>query len=886
MRLPMWRRTRQEQLEEELRSHLEMATRDRMDRGEPSEQAASAARREFGNAALVQHVIRDQWAWTWLEDFLQDLRYAARSLRKNPGFTLVAILTLALGIGANTAIFSLIDTFLMRMLPVNDPQQLVFVRATRAKGGAYGDFTYSTFEVLRDHNNCFSGMFAWDDSHVSVTVDGQPEFVSGDFVSGSYWDVLGVEALLGRTFTAEDDQPGKNALAVISYPYWERRFARAGEAIGKTIYLGSMPLTVIGVTSPKFFGRNVAGKSADVVLPMSLHAQFGLKDNNTFEIMARLNPGISIEHARADLDVAFQQALIKEKGPQVSPQVERTIRAQRIVLEPAFRGASQPTKDFPTELRVLAGAVGIALLIVCVNVVGLLLSRAAARQKEIAVRLALGAARGRLVRQLLAESILLSALGGILGFLFANWGAGLFLAVLSSSERVIPFDLHLDIKVLAFAAGVALLAGILSGLAPALTGTRLNLNPILKGSPSIGSDADGSHRGGLMRSLVVCQVALSLSLVIGAGLLLRTLQRFYAIDTGFERNRVIQMWVFPVLNGYEHAAEMSLYRELFEKFSAIPSVQSATLSRLRMIFGRWSRDVWVPGTSLEASEGHQVYCDPVGPRFFETMGIPLLRGRDFSMADTATSPRVAIISESMARKFFPNEDPVGRHFAFSAVPSTADVEVIGVVKDIRHRLAGEQQLEAAWIPYTQATPDMYGQMNFLVRTAANPASVIPALHAQARLVDKNLPLVGLETQAAEIDEYLLGQRSMAELLSLFAVLALALAAMGLYGTMSYAVSRRIRELGIRLALGAQRKDMLWMVLRETLSIVAAGVLIGVPAALAAARFILSMLFGVEATDVVTIATAILVMCAIALLAGYVPARRATRVDPIVALRYE
>jgi predicted permease len=885
LRLAFWRRrARRAQLKEEMRSHLDMAARQRVERGETFAEAERFARREFGNVALVEVVTRDQWGWGWVEDFLHDLRYAARLLCKNPGFTIIAVLTLALGIGANTAIFGLVDTFLLRVLPVKDPQQLVFVRATRPKGGTHGDFPNATFEALRDHSNSVSGMFAWDSSSVSAVLNGPAEFIDGDFVSGNYWDVLGVTAFLGRTFTADDDQPGKNPVAVISYDFWQRRFARDPAAVGKTLYLGRLPFTVIGVTSPQFFGRNVAGRSADVVLPMAFQPRLGLNDHDTFEIMARLKPGVTTERARADLDVSYQQALAREAGSLVSPQTQQKIRAQRIVLKPGSQGESEPTDNFAAKMRVLAGVVGIALLIASVNVASLLLARASARQKEIAVRLALGAGRARLICQLLTESVLLAGLGGVFGLLLANWGGSLLLAVLAGSSSAIPFQLSPDPRVLAFTTGVSLLAGILFGLAPALACTRVELNPALKGAD--GRSASRTPHGAVTKSLVVSQVALSLSLLIGAGLLLRTLQQFYAVETGFERERVVQAWVLPALDGYDHPAEMRLYRTLLEKFNATPGVQSASVSRLRMVFGHWYREVWARSAELNASESRQVYCDSIGPRFFETMGIPLLLGREFSAADTEKSPKVAIISESMARKFFPNENPLGQHFGFDTPQSGGDVEVVGMVEDIKHHLEDQWPLEAAWIPYTQATTEMYGQMNFLVRTSTDPGSMIPLLREQARSVDEHVPLAGMETQEAEIDEYLGSQRSMATLLSFFAALALALATIGLYGTMSYAVGRRTRELGIRFALGAQKGEVLWMVLRETMSLAAIGLAIGVPVALAATRLLSSMLFGVKTTDAATIATAILAVCATALLAGYLPARRAARIDPIVALRYE
>jgi predicted permease len=814
---------------------------------------------------------------------IQDLCFGLRILRKSPGFTAVAVLTLALGIGANTAVFSLVDTFLLRVLPVKDPQQLVFIRATLPKGGTQGDFPYATFEALRDRNNSFSGMFAWDGSRVNAVLDGQAELIDGDFVSGNYWDVLGVAAFLGRTFNPDDDQPGKNPVAVISYDFWQRRFARDPAAVGKTLYLGSIPFTVVGVTSPRFFGRNVAGRSADVVLPIAFHPQLGLNDHDTFEIMARLKSGMTAEQACADLDVSFQQLLTREAGSLTSPQIQQEIRAQKIVLSPGLRGESQPTENFATEMRILAGVVGTALLIASVNVASLLLARASARQKEIAVRLSLGAGRARLIRQLLTESVLLVGLGGALGLLFSKWGGSLLLAVLSGSGSKIPFQFSPNPRALTFTAVVSLVAGVLFGLAPALACTRVELNPVLKGAG--GHSAARATHGRLTKSLMISQIALSLSLLIGAGLLLRALQQFYAVDMGFEREKVVQGWVFPSLEGYDHPTEMRLYRELLDKFNATPGVQSASLSRLRMIFGSWYRDAWVQGAAVDPAETRQVYCDPVGPRFFATMGIPLLLGREFSFADTETSPKVAIISASMARKFFPNVNPLGRHFGFDSAQSSGDIEVV-VVKDVKHHLEDQRLPEAAWIPYTQATTEMYGQMNFLIRTAADPAGVIPALREDARSVDKSLPLVGVETQEAEVDEYLGDQRFMATLLSCFAALALALATIGLYGTMSYAVGRRTREMGIRFALGAQRGEVLRMVLRETMSLVAIGVAIGVAVALGAARLLSSMLFGIKTTDGAAISTAVIVMCATALLAGYLPARRATRVDPMVALRYE
>jgi len=811
---------------------------------------------------------------------LQDLRYGLRMLRKSPGFTAVAVIILALGIGANTAIFSLVDAFFLRRLPVKSPERLVFVNQVSPNGRTRDDFPYPIFEQFRDHNQSFSGLFAWDDSNVAVTVDGQPAIVPGDFVSGTYFDVLGVDAMLGRTFTSDDDRPGGKPVAVISYSYWQRQLAGNPAAIGITIYLGGIPFVVIGVTPRQFFGRDVAGRSADVVLPMFVHPQLALKDHDTFEIMGRLKPGVTQEQARADLDVIYRQALTERAGSHMTPEVEQQIHAQRIELKPGLRGTSGLREEFGTELNVLMAVVGIALLIASVNIANLLLARAAARQKEIAVRLAIGASRARLARQLLTESVLLSVLGGALGLLFAGWGVGFLLTVLSYGRTTASFELKPDVRILAFTFGVSLLTGILCGLAPALRATQVDLNPVLKGARSKESRP---LRHGLAKSLVVSQVALSLVLLIGAGLLIRTLEQLYHVDTGFNRDKVLVGWVIPVLAGYDHAKEMRLYEALMEKLNAIPGVRSASLSRYRLLFARPDRNLWVEGSAPGVDADREVYCYPVGPRFFETQGISLLLGREFSSADAETAPKVAVISESVAREFFPNNDPIGRRLGFGNPEASGDFQIVGVARDIQPHLRERQPLRAVYIPYTQAFPDDYGQMTFVIRTALDPNSIVPAIHHQVQLIDRDLPLGDVKTQAADADEKLGDERSLATLLSLFAALGLVLASIGLYGTISYGVARRTNEVGIRIALGARKEDMLRMVLGEALSLVAIGVVIGVPLSVAGARLISTLIFGVKPTDAVAISFASGVMMAVASLAAYLPARRATKVDPVEAL---
>jgi predicted permease len=689
--------------------------------------------------------------------------------------------------------------------------------------------------------------------------------------------------MLGRTFTSGDDQPGGKPVTVISYSYWQRQFAGDPAAIGKTIYLGGIPFTVIGVTPRQFFGRNVAGRSADVVLPMVVHPQLALKDHDTFEIMCRLKPGVTQEQARADLDVVYSQALTEQAGSRITPQVEQQIRAQRIELKPGLRGTSGLREEFGTELSILMAVVGIALLIASVNIANLLLARAAARQKEIAVRLAIGASRARLARQLLTESVLLSVLGGALGLLFAGWGVGLLLTVLSYGRTAASFELKPDVRILAFTFGVSLLTGILCGLAPALRATQVDLNPVLKGAKSRESRP---LRHGLAKSLVVLQVALSFVLLIGAGLLIRTVEQLYHVDTGFNRDKVLVGWVIPVLAGYDHAKEMRLYEGLMERLNAIPGVRSASLSRYRLLFARPDRNLWVEGSAPGVDVDREVYCYPVGPRFFETQGIGLLLGRGFSSADAETAPKVAVISESVAREFFPNLDPIGRRLGFGKPEASRDFQIVGVARDIQPHLRELQPLRAVYIPYTQAFPDDYGQMTFVIRTALDPSIIVPAVRHQVHLIDRDLPLGDVKTQAADADEKLGDERSLATLLSLFAALGLVLASIGLYGTISYGVARRTNEVGIRMALGARKEDMLRMVLGEALSLVAIGVVIGVPLSVAGTRLISTLIFGVKPTDAMAISFASGVMMAVASLAAYLPARRTTKVDPVEALRHE
>jgi predicted permease len=852
------------ELDEELRYHLGRQIEQNVAGGMSPQEARRAAVRDFGGLQQAKENCRDARGVSLVEDLWQDLRFGARMLMKKPAFTTVAVLTLSLGIGACTAIFSLVDAFLLKPLQVREPQQLVILRATRPKGGS-GGFSREAFEQLRDRNHALAGVFAYDESHLSITADGAPEYIDADFVSGNYFDVLGVGAALGRVFSVEDDRQGQPPVAVLSYSYWERHFGADPAAVGKTVYVGKIPVTVVGVTPPGFYGRQAAGRSADLALPLSVQPKLALLDHASFGVMGRLKPDVSAEQARADLDLIYHQALADAAGAAPPPQAEQEMRARRVLVEPGSRGTTNSDNDLPEQLPILLAVVGLLLLITCANVANLMLARAASRQKELAVRLALGASRGRLVRQLLTESVLLAGLGGALGLLFAGWGARALLAVLSYGQSTAVFDPKPDAKVLAFTAAICLLTSVAFGLAPAWIGTKIDVAPILKGG---GADAEVRPRHRRMaKSFVVTQMALSLALLVGAGLLIRSLRQLYVTDMGFERDRVLTMWAFPTLVGYDHAKELRLYGELLNRLNSTPGVRSASLSRYALTRGS---DV-----------------NYVGPRFFETQGIGLVSGREFSYEDGADSQRVAILSQGLAGKYFPAGNPLGQHLPDEVRRQLGfDAEVVGVVRDTKHALRQQAWDETLYMPYTQAPPRDLGQVKLHVRAECRPSDLAPSIRREIQAAERDLPLVGVQTQAEEVEGFVGEERSLAMMLSFFGGLALVLSAVGIYGTVAYSVGRRVKEIGIRVALGACPRQIAAMVLREALAQVLVGAAFGVAISLALARLLKSLLFGVGGADPLTLACVTLLLALVALLACLVPARRAARVDPMVALRTE
>jgi predicted permease len=884
-------------LEEEMRLHLELRQRDRMEAGESPDEAHWTAFRNFGNATFLKEVSHDMWGWNWFEHIAQDVRYGVRTMLRSPGLMIVAVLSLALGIGANTAIFSLMDAVMLRTLPVEEPHQLVLFGDGRASGSiddfpnsSTRLFSYPFYREIQKENQVFSGVAAILSlsfgAHGTVEGNQSMEQVTSELVSGTYFSVLGVNPALGRTLAETDDQtPGGGPVAVASYSWWNRRFGRDPSIVGKKVTIGATVYTVVGVAPPEFFGTTV-GQSPDLWIPLSMEKQIspgwnGL-DSKFFQslyIIGRLKPGIRAEQAGADVNVLFKQILHEYAGPQPSQQRLGDIQHAQIELTSVARGLSRLRRQFSEPLEILMAVVGLVLLIACANIANLLLARSTARRREIAVRQALGAGRSRLIRQLLTESLLLALIGGVLGIAFASWANHLLLAMVSGGPQPLPLDVRINTRLLMFTLVVSLLTAILFGAAPALRATRLKLADSLKeGRGPVGAQA----RNPLAKALVVSQVAFSLVLLVGAGLFLRTLINLANVDTGFNKENVLCLQIDATAVGYKEDARLGdLYQQIEQRVAALPGVRAASFSFFTFNEGAWDDEVSVQGYMPPGDR--DVLHNVVGANYFATMGIPLLAGRAFGPQDTASSTKVAIINETMARRLFPPGSPMGHRFGIGGPDHAADMEVIGVVKDAKYERLKEDPQPADYIPYTQHIQYLG---DFEARFSGDRQSIIPEVRRAIGEVNPNLPISDVKTLAEQVDRSVVSQRLIAQLSAFFGLLAVFLACIGIYGLMSYAVTRRTNEIGIRMALGAGRPNVLWLVMREILILVAFGIAIGVPVALAGDRLVSSMLFGLSPTDPLTVVAATVLLLAVAAVAGYLPARRASRVDPMVALRYE
>jgi predicted permease len=1020
-------------LDRDIREHIARETQDNIERGMPRDEARFAALRKFGNATRIKEETREVWTLVWFEQLLQDLRFAFRTLRKSPGFTIVAVLTLALGIGANTAIFSLIDAVMLRSLPVENPSQLVLLRwGARKSPNIHGymssgdcpsdlqrgavnpsgcSFSEPVFKQIAQAD-AFSGVAAFANAgRLNLSGNGPASVINGQVVSGNFFHTFGVKAALGRTFEPADDSESAAPVAVLNYGYWQSAFGGSREIIGRTIQLNNDSFTIIGIAEPRFTGVT-PGSDYDIWLPLSAGQRttdpmrWGNRQADVsfwwLTVIGRLKPDVPLAQAQAIVSGIFSnemlhgsvplfqgggpgggpppgpgpggpagggqvhQEMVMAGGPgsagggappslpppqlhsapapaQAQVQIHReapggapppqsagnkpiimaapqgpapsggpprpgeeasapaTLSAPAdnptVTLVPAQTGLTGSRSLYSNPLYVLMLAVGIILLIACANVAGLMLARAAARQKEMAVRLALGAGRARIIRQLLTESVLLSAAGGAVGILFAYWGAHAIISFVSSNQtRPLGFATGIDPRVLGFTVAISILTGIFFGMAPAFRSARVNLAPTLKEGE--GSSATFAHAGAkwfsMSNGLVVAQVALAMVVLVGAGLLVRTLQNLRSIDVGFDSHNVVIFGIDPTLVGYKGPQLDSFYRDLQGRLSETPGVKSASYSEMPLLSGglmitgfHW------PGTPQDQESEADTL--EVGPNFFDTLHIPLLTGRGFTASDfvlsatndgaTPTSaPTPVIVNQAFVEKYLGKENPLGKHFGESPAdangPANPGMEIIGVVRDAKYN---DLRREIHAMIYS---PQTGGGASFELRTAADPQAILPAIRKTVAQVNANLPLFDVKTESQQIDRILFQERLVARLSSFFALLALLLACIGLYGLLSYEVSRRTREIGIRLALGAQAADVLRLIVKQGIVLGLVGAAVGAGVAIGVTRYMSAMLYDVHANDPLTIIAVAALLTIVALAACYIPARRAMRVDPIVALRHE
>ncbi len=880
---------------------------------------------------------------------IQDLRFGLRMLVKNPGFTAVAVITLALGIGANTAIFSLIDAVMLRSLPVRDPSQLVVLRWTAHQEprlnerSSFGDcsdegskenpggcsFPYPVFEQIRSAKDTFAGTAAFaGPAGLVLSGNGAPRIAEGEVVSGDYFSTLGVNAVIGRTLGPEDDSPSASPAVVLSFRFWQSAFGGDRSVVGRTISLSGTPFTIVGVVDPSFTNLS-PGKTQDLFLPIAMvpreHIGWGndaLSLNNWWlVIVARLKPGVSLARAQAAASLLFRNEMLNGAKP-----LSKESDDPRILLVPAQQGLTGQRGDFSKPLYVLMIAVGLILLIACANVAGLLLSRATARHKEMAVRLALGAGGRRILRQLLTESATLSLAGGALGILFAYWGVRATEAfILGNSDSPFPFVVKPDWRVLTFTISVSIVTGVLFGLAPAFLGGRLNLTTALKENttPVPGAEMQPGRRFHLGKALVVVQVTLSTMVLIGAGLFVRTLQNLHDIDPGFDTRNILIFGIDPTLLKYQDLQIRTLYRSLQEQLAPLPGVISVSYSTDALLSGGlWATSVHVEGQPEKMMS--EVDILGTGPDFLETMRIPRVLGRTFTAQDfqqaaeasaseqaalqvaappapasaakssPASGPPIPVlVNQTFVRMYFPNQNPLGKRLNQGnssgrggeeglgvEQPKSKSWEIIGVVGDTKYDSLRREIQPMVYVPLTG------GGAHFELRIAREPAALIPAVRDLVKRVDSNLPIFGVRTQAQRIEELLTQERAIARLASFFGALALLLASIGLYGLLSYEVARRTREIGIRMALGAEQRDVTRLIILRGINLTVAGAAAGIVGGLALTRVLSSLLYGVKPNDPLTYVAAAAILAAVALVASYIPARRATKVDPMVALRYE
>jgi predicted permease len=893
------RRRMEIDLDKELRFHFEAQVADKVRSGVAESEARRLTRLEFGGIEQIKEDCRESRGTLWLESIVRDVRYALRQLLRSPVFTITCVLILALGIGAVTAVFSLIDAALLRMLPVKAPEQLVQLKTISPDFPANDAFSYPAFQRLSRQTQVFAGSIALRRQHnIDLEFDGQSGLAEGQAVSGGYFSVLGVRAFRGRTLV-EADESAASPLAVIGYDYWRSRFSLDPEIVGKKILLNNAPYTVVGVTEPEFYGLE-AGARIDVSVPLTTYSLinpgYAAKGSpydvlkapfrNWLEVIGRLQPGVARERGTAALEPVFTQikgelnaSLMGTPGD--SPARRQTILALRLQLDLASQGLATIRQQFSRPLWIVMSLVGLLLIITCANVANLLLARANTREKEMAVRLAMGSGKARLMRQLIVESLLLALIAGTLGVGLAFWGSRSLVALMAHGRSPLTLSVHPNLTVLGFALGVSLLTAVIFGVLPAWRATDVDPS---RGLAQSARASAASERHRLGKALVVLQVAVSLVLAVGAGLLARSLSNLRDFYPGFNRDNVLLFHVDPPIVGITDV--VPIYEHLIGRILQLPGIRTASLSIHEPLSANVSDTALkVQGaTAGEQDDMTPVNVEPIGPNYFATMQTPILSGREFTNSDRAGAPKVAVVNQSTARHFFGTANPIGR---FVSIPGyradTSWLEIVGEVRDIKVHDLRETSTPMLYVPMWQAAE---GGTTFEVRTAMDPAKAATAVLGAVKSVNSRLPIYSVKTLGDQLDDSLVQEHLVASLSGTFGFMALLLTSIGLYGLMAFAVNRRTSEIGIRMALGAERNRIARMIVGVTMTLVGIGIALGLPAAMLSSRLIANQLFGLSAGDPLTFTAVCLLLALIAITSSYLPARRAASIEPMRALRSE
>jgi predicted permease len=894
---------RSQEMDEELRSYLAAAVEEKMRSGISYPEALRAAKVEMGSMEAVKQEIRSSGWESTVDSLCSDFRFSLRMLAKSPGFTAVAILSLALGVGANTAIFTLINDLMIKQLPVRQPDQLVSFGEPSGSGiagtlsvGTGGLFSYDFFRKIRKQQQFFQDICASASFSIPAGVRlressaGPAGVAFFQMVSGNYFSVLGIEPVLGRPILPSDeDTPGRNPVAVLSYHYWQTTLASDPSVVGKSITVDKLPFTVIGVAPRRFFGVKVEAPPPDLWLPLTMQKELmqsssllDVRDMYWLHLMGRQNAGMHMDQAQQWFSAQLWRYMRDLEGPHLTPAHIRQIR--EIKLMPGARGGSDLRGQYKEALQILMGVVVLVLLIACANLANFLLAKAVSREREISTRLALGSTRARIIGQMLVETLLLSFCGGALGLLLAFWGTRALISFVVGEGTYTVFDPMPDMHVLAFTFGICLLTGVLFGIAPAVRVSRTSVAPALKANAR--TAANGGARL-IPKLLVAVQVTLSLMLLVGAGLFLRTLRNLENQDLGFESRNLLLVLFIPEAAGYQPPQLSSLYDKILDRVNALPGVRSASLSSVPVINGgQWGSPISIPGHAAKQGETLDTEGNYVSARYFATVGIPVLLGRPIGPQDTVTSSKAVVVNQTFANDYFPHGDAIGRSFTIWDPRVPGMWEIVGVVRDAKYSSPREAPQRMIYLPLVQVTGlHMYAH-SLQLQTVGDPAHVSEEVRRALAQVDPNLAILKMETISQHTNRLMDQEQLISQLCTWFALLALILTSVGLYGVMTYNVARRTNEIGIRMALGAQNRQVLWMVLKESLFLLGVGIILGVPATIAATRLVGAQLFGLSSSDPLTFVAAILAISTVALLAAYFPARRATRVDPMVALRDE